>query len=294
LYGYKYFESINQRKLASWFKWTVEGTIKYHCMQDDNLFAVVKDAGDNNNPDYNLLKFSLKPEEDTTFTVDGLYDLHLDHMYKIPTGTLANYSTSNGTTAISLPATSGLVNHTALTSNTGTSKLFAYNPNSGSLVGTYKQVVNSGTLWLIVNGNWSQGSGGVSTVIPGIVVGFNYTMKVDIPTLYYQKQSGERWVSDTRADTILHRVKLGFGPVGTYETKLKCLGKTDYNQVFEVTPTSNPYASGITNDETLTTIPIYNRNINTSLTIESTHPTPMTLHHLTWEGTYTDKNYSRV
>ena len=298
LYGYKYFESINQRKLASWFKWKVTGTISYHCMQDDNLFAVVKDAGDNNNPDYNLLKFSLKPEEDTTFTVDGLYDLHLDHMYKIPTGTLANYTASSDTTAIAIPFEngvdlSGLANHTALTSNSGTSKLFAYNPNSGSLVGTYKQVVNSGT-WLLVNGNWSQGSGGASTVIPDIVVGFNYTMKVDIPTLYYQKQSGERWVSDTRADTILHRVKLGFGPVGTYETKLKCLGKTDYNQVFEVTPTSNPYASGITNDETLTTIPIYNRNINTSLTIESTHPTPMTLHHLTWEGTYTDKNYSRV
>ena len=36
----RYFDSIRERKLASWFKWTLTGTIQYHCMQDDNLFVV--------------------------------------------------------------------------------------------------------------------------------------------------------------------------------------------------------------------------------------------------------------
>ena len=35
LYGYRYFDQVTERKLAAWFKWTLTGTIQYHCMQDD-------------------------------------------------------------------------------------------------------------------------------------------------------------------------------------------------------------------------------------------------------------------
>ena len=74
LNGYRYFAQINNRKLASWFKWTVTGDIQYHCVQDDALFIVVR----NNNKDQ-LLKYALKMDANT-FTIDTTNRVHLDHL----------------------------------------------------------------------------------------------------------------------------------------------------------------------------------------------------------------------
>ena len=121
-------------------------------------------------------------------------------------------------------------------------------------------------------------------------------MSVKIPTLYYVVQSGQNFRADTRSNTILHRVKLGFGPVGVYETTLTRLGRTDYTELFEVTP-ANQYlanSTGIFDDNILRTVPIYDRNINASLTIKSTHPAPANVHTLTWEGVLNNNFYQRV
>ena len=121
-------------------------------------------------------------------------------------------------------------------------------------------------------------------------------MYITLPTLYYVTQIQQNYRDDTRSDTILHRVKLGFGPIGIYETVLARTGRPDYTELFEVTP-ANLYSanSSITlSDNRLRTVPIYDRNINVSLTVKSTHPTPANFHTLTWEGVYNTKNYQRV
>ena len=83
---------------------------------------------------------------------------------------------------------------------------------------------------------------------------------------------------------------------GIYETVLTRTGRPDYTELFEITP-ANLYSanSSITlEDNKLRTVPIYDRNINTLLTLKSTHPAPATVHNLTWEGVYTNNNYERV
>ena len=50
-------------------------------------------------------------------------------------------------------------------------------------------------------------------------------MSITIPTIYYITREGERYRADTRSNTILHRVKLGFGPIGIYETTLSRIGR---------------------------------------------------------------------
>ena len=40
--------------------------------------------------------------------------------------------------------------------------------------------------------------------------------------------------------------------------------------------------------------PIYDRNTNATLIVKSTHPSPATLHTLTWEGIYNNNFYQRV
>ena len=121
-------------------------------------------------------------------------------------------------------------------------------------------------------------------------------MSVTMPTIYYVTQVGQNFRSDTRANTILHRVKLGFGPIGIYETTLKRIGRPDYTELFEVTPANQILANtaGIIEDNLLRTVPIYDRNINAELTVKSTHPAPANFHTLTWEGVYNNNFYQRV
>ena len=60
-------------------------------------------------------------------------------------------------------------------------------------------------------------------------------MQVDLPTLYYVTKEGESFKADTRASLVLHRAKLGFGPVGLYETTLNRTGRIAYTELFELT-----------------------------------------------------------
>jgi len=270
LYGYKYFDQITERKLASWFKWTLPGTIKYHCMQDDALFVVMQ-----NGSSRELLKFGIRMDANTVALNDNR--VHLD--YLMPVSSLAASAYSGGKTTF--PKPSGL---------NGVGQIAAYDiddpANPPLKIGNYAEVTVNGSN-LEIPGDWTG---------QDFYIGYLYTMSITIPTLYYVIQSGQNFRADTRSNTILHRVKLGFGPIGIYETTLTRLGRADYTELFEVTPANQILANttGIFDDNNLRTVPIYDRNINASLTIKSTHPAPANLHTLTWEGVLNNNFYQRV
>ena len=265
LYGYRYFDQIQERKLASWFKWTLTGTIQYHCMQDDFLYVVVR----NNNKDQ-LLKYAIKMDSNTFAIAENR--VHLDHLMSV--------------SGWSYNATTGKSTKTKPTGLESTSQLAAYDVDAGNNLGRYGLITINGSN-LELDGDWSGET---------FLIGYQYTMEVKLPTIYYLTQSGQNWRADTRANTILHRVKFGFGPIGLYETTLSRVGRTDYTEVFEVTGADQYSANtgAIVDDNVLRTVPIYDRNINAGLTIKSTHPAPATIHNMTWEGVYTTNNYQRV
>tara|TARA_B100001057_G_scaffold380490_1_gene386186 strand:+ start:880 stop:3852 length:2973 start_codon:yes stop_codon:yes gene_type:complete len=270
LYGYRYFDQITERKLASWFKWTLTGTIQYHCMQDDNLFVVVR----NNNKDQ-LLKYAIKMDSNTHALAENR--VHLDHLMSLSISSSASYNRDTDRTSFSKPTGLESSNQLAVYSvvDTGPNTLGRY--NKAYFVGNNIEV----------DGDW-RGT--------NFILGYLFTMEVEIPTIYYLTQAGENWRADTRANTVLHRVKFGFGPIGLYETTLKRTGRVDYTEVFELTDADGYQAttSPINDDNNLRTVPIYDRNINANLTIKSTHPAPATIHNMTWEGVYTTNNYKRV
>ena len=267
LYGYRYFDSIRERKLASWFKWTLTGTIQYHCMQDDNLFVVVRNGASNKDQ---LLKYSIKMDANTFAIAENR--VHLDHLMSV-SGWTYNATTNKSTK----PKPTGLER---------SAQLAAYDVDSGNNLGRYGLITINGSN-LELDGDWSGET---------FLIGYQFTMQVDLPTIYYVTREGESFRSDTRASAIIHRVKFAFGPVGIYETTLSRLGRADYTEVFEVAAANqyNANAAGIIDDNILRSIPIYDRNINAALTLKSTHPAPATVHHMTWEGVYTTNNYQRV
>ena len=119
-------------------------------------------------------------------------------------------------------------------------------------------------------------------------IGYQFTMQVDVPTIYVSRQEGESYRADSRANTIIHRVKLAFGPIGLYKTILNRTGRNNFEQEFEVT-NANTYlanSAAIRNDNKLYSVPVYDRNTNVTLTIKSEHPAPANVLYLTWEGAY--------
>ena len=271
LYGYRYFNQIEERSMASWFRWTLPGTIKYHCMQDDSLFVVIQ-----NGTQRELLKFTIKMDGNTVTLNDNR--VHLD--YLMPVSPLAASAYSNGNTSFTKP-----------TGLNGDGQLAVYDIDDtatpAEAIGNYAEatVDNSGNV--VIPGNWTG---------QDFYIGYLYSMSVTIPTIYYTQREGEKFVADTRANTILHRVKLGFGPVGFYQIELQRIGKPTWNEDYEVTPANTVTANsaGVFDDNILRTVPIYDRNTNATLIVKSTHPSPATLHTLTWEGIYNNNFYQRV
>ena len=277
LYGYRYFDQITERKLASWFKWTLTGTIQYHCMQDDFLYVVVRNNGKDQ-----LLKYAIKMDSTTLALAENR--VHLDHLlyYTPALSPLPSFSYNPTTNKTIFSKPNGIESTTHQLAVYSTRDFI--NPTSMGRFTTDVAIVGSN---IEITGNWTNSD---------ICIGYLFTMEVELPTIYYLTRSGENWRADTRANTILHRVKFGFGPVGLYETTLKRIGRVDYTEQFELTGADSYQAntSSINNDNNLRTVPIYDRNINSSLTIKSTHPAPATIHNMTWEGVYNNNFYQRV
>ena len=236
-------------------------------MQDDNLYVVVR----NNNKDQ-LLKYSIKMDANTFAIAENR--VHLDHLMSVTTGSNTYNATTNKTT---------FAKPTGIES---TNQLAAYDVDSGDQLGRYGLITINGSN-LEIDGNWSSQT---------FLIGYQFTMQLDLPTIYYVTREGENFRADTRSSLVLHRAKLGFGPVGLYETTLNRTGRVAYTELFELTG-ADQYAantSSVVDDNIIREVPIFDANTNVALTIKSTHPAPATIHNLTWEGAYNTKFYQRV
>jgi len=246
------------------------GTIQYHCMQDDNLYVVVRNGASNKDQ---LLKYSIKMDSNTFAIAENR--VHLDHLMSVTTGSNTYSATTNKTT---------FAKPTGIES---TNQLAAYDVDSGDQLGRYGLITNNNDGTLSIDGNWSSQT---------FLIGHQFTMQIDLPTFYYVTREGENFRADTRSSLVLHRAKLGFGPVGLYETTLNRTGRVSYTELFELTGADQYVAntSSVVDDNIIREVPIYDSNKNVSITIKSTHPAPATIHNLTWEGAYNTKFYQRV
>ena len=119
---------------------------------------------------------------------------------------------------------------------------------------------------------------------------------MEFPRIYVLKDAGQgRTKADTNASLVIHRLNINFGKIGLYSTTLQRVGKADYNEVYESTVlpaydvSDAPYL-----EEKVKTIPVYEKNSNVDIILKSSHPSPATLHSMSWEGDYSTKYYRRV
>ena len=260
IYGYRYYQQANQRLQSAWFKWKFGKTIKHFFVIDDTFYLV-----DDNNFFQKI--HLIQSDQDISLTQDGEnFLVHLDNWTTITGG---NYNAGTNKTTF-----------TGVTAQTGVTSKFVIIDSTGH----YAECTVDGTT-VTVPDDWTSGTR---------YVGHLYDMQVDLPKFYPQKNVGNKTVADISGSLVLHRVNIGFGSLGVYESTLNRVGKTAYTRLYE-SAEPNDYEEGdipyLT--EAIETIPVYDKNTNVSLTLKSTHPSPATLRSLSWEGDYTTKNYRR-
>tara|TARA_X000001382_G_scaffold65666_1_gene45547 strand:- start:1122 stop:4487 length:3366 start_codon:yes stop_codon:yes gene_type:complete len=268
VYGYKWFNSGEKRLLSSWFKWQLHGNVIYHAIIDDVYYAVIR----TDDFSVQLEKIDIKNQPKIT-TVSGDYMIHLDNMTLV---TGMSYSSSTKKTTITIPS-----NFTV----TG-AKRFAIFATAGTMAGQteYPEITNGSTT--TVSGDWSS-----STVYAGYI----YKMKVQFPQNFFKQADGENVRSDTRGSTIVHRVNLNFGSIGYFQTRLERKCRPDWIHDYEIAANCNFESNcfGIL-PNARETVPIYSRNEDYRLYLESNHTSPCTLHSSSWEGDYNEKYYKKV
>ena len=126
-------------------------------------------------------------------------------------------------------------------------------------------------------------------------IGYLYEYSVHFPTLYLTRQQGEQSKSDVNSSLVIHRIKLNFGKSGLYSTTLQRVGKADYTEIYESSLSDEYLVSDAPYlPEQIQTVPVYEKNSNVEVLLKSSHPSPATLHAMSWEGDYSQRNYKRV
>ncbi len=280
VFGYKYLNVGDKRQQAAWFKWKLNKNLIYHFIIDDEYFVL--------DSDYYLQSMQLvESSEDLSITQDGIdYLLHLDNYVPLFGGT---YNSTTNVTTFTISwlnqISSAAYNLAVIDTIPGTNnaRLTRYQ--------TTPELQTSGTT-LTLQGDWATG---VTSSNP-LHIGYIYNYEVTFPKFYPFKSAGEGKVqSDVNSSLVLHRIKLHFGKLGTYETTLERVGKTDYTELYESSILDEYNTNSAPYLETyIKTVPIYERNTNITLTLKSSHPSPATLHALSWEADYSPRFYNRV
>ncbi len=273
VFGYKYLNVADKRQQAAWFKWKLNNPLVYHFIIDDEYFFL--------DSDYYLQSIKLiQSDNDPSTSIDNVdFLLHVDNHTTVSGGSFD--STTNLTTfsGISWLNTVTSPNHELVVIDEGGT------PAPTIDQGRYGKCTVSGTSFT-VPGNWQGAT---------LTIGYLYPYQVKFPTFYPTKASGEKTAADVNSSLVLHRLKLHFGKVGLYETTLERVGKPNYTEVYEspimdiYTASRAPYL-----EEHIQTVPVYERNTNVEVTLESSHPAPATLRALSWEGDYSPRFYQRV
>ena len=286
VWGYKYYIQENKRIQNAWFRWTLPNNVVFHAVLDDVYYAVL-----NTGSTYTLEKFDIKLKSDTDLIGDepDVNRVHLDTKKTIATGDIT-YNSQTDVSTFTLG--SGYYSSKTLTAYCITdsdSRGRSYDIPSAKITGsTPNQTVT-------LPGNWKTSTKDGSSVNTDIIIGYEYEFEVELPKIYLTRAEGAKTKSETRGSLVLHRMNFDFGDVGVIDVTLKRKGRADYTYTVESKEWDNINASESTiADGYVHTIPVYDRNINTTVLLKSNHPSPSTLYSMNWEGDYSPRYYQRV
>ena len=269
IWGFRYFSQGDKELQAAWFKWTMPGKVVHHWNNTRGLYwvAIEDEAGE-----VHMCELDLK-DKLRSQSLEGVpyeYYVYLDNWVE---ATVGDYDSSNKRTPITIPYSPD-------------KPLYAYTLDQGPNRGDSAEVIKEGNN-LYLRGDWtSEGA---------IAVGYKFEMEVQLPHFYITAKDGSGFRSDTTASLTLHRLKVDYSTLGIITFELSRYGKDSYTMTTEATVMDGYDADRVAAyPDKQITIPVYDRAVNTLLTMKSDHPTPATLLKLTFEGDITENYYKNV
>lgn len=283
LFGYKYFQDGPERQLSSWFRWQLTGTVIYHCIMRDKYYTVVRYEDQNR-----LLVMDLQDTMDTAFVTfdEEDYQIHLDNRVTIANADIT-YDAATDISTFTMPQDASENELDASHRDIFAYVTTANDPNvvNGSNQGRFSQVTfdgNTGSL----TGDWSS---------QDIQLGYLFEASVTVPQFYVTRPEGNSVRSNTRNNTVIHRLFLETGAIGTGNYTLERTGKDNFTGdingiTFDQYDANDPLLS----ESLRTYIPVYERNTNVVLRIHAEHPSPLSLFSISWEGDVSNRYYQSV
>ena len=290
---YRYFNAGEQRLQSAWFKWKLTGNLLYHAIMDDTYYAVTAvQTGNTAVPEIATLQsFDLKIDRQSILvglapTMDEYdYQVHMDSFTMVTTSQMT-YDSTNDTTEWRLPI--GYHGPEPIT----VYELELNYPSLDGYITTGRTVDVEGVgkadgVYIYAPGNWTNSP---------VLCGYNFDMIVEMPTFFVTKKTGENsFTSDTTGYLTIHRAVIDFDVTGECETTLLRKGRELQVVGYESTIQDGYIAdSSAVMQSTQRTISIYDKNTNIDLTLNSKHPTPTNVTSVTWQGEYSQGNYSRI
>ena len=282
LYQFRFYQVPEGRKASTWYKWELTSNLR-HQFFDVSTFYAVTDDGTN----VSVQSVDLRQASDSgylTLPTGEKTDVCMDMFDIEPYRT---YDVATDKTRVFLPFTH-LTGKTftvvALGDYIGTTP--GANTNSTGAI-LYPTVAGSaGSEYADITGDYRGKS---------LILGYTYTMTVDLPKLYYSQQKGELPTADYTADLIIHRIKVSTGLSGPIKYNVNLTGIPNRTHTVSVV---HPYTYVANNvamaSEGIHDVPIFQRNENISLSIVGDTPLPVSLLGMNWEGKYNKKFYNRV
>ena len=280
---FRYFDNGERRQQSSWFRWEFNGTIIAHEVIFDSYYLVLK-----KNEQIYLVRCDLRAlSNPTTFEFDTVTDKNIegDSFRTYMEYTSKGDGVMEGKyTYFDLPDFPIFSDEKIVAVSTELNK--GLPRDAETLQGRYNYAKVQPDGRLRIRGDW--------TAAP-VAFGYDFTMKVVLPTFFVSKQSDRQTTSFDSGNLIVHRLKVSLGQIGYYTTTLKRLGRPDYTQEYEAKPMDfydagelgwMPYYEQTT--------PIYQRNKTFNLIIESENPSPAVVQSATLEGVYTENYYRRI
>jgi hypothetical protein len=278
IYQYRFLQ-LNEKRVQSWYKWNVAGTLLDQFFDQSTYYAVVANGSKVDIQSYNLRQSS--DEGFLTLPTGEKTDVFLDYWSINPYRT---YNAGTDTTRVFLPYDSVSGKTFVVVALGG--YIGSNNQTSSESVGAVLEPTvagSTGAYYADIDGDYRGRD---------LIIGFQYQMLLELPKFFLTKNEGNFVSSDQTADLVLHRINVATGLSGPVTYEIDLTGIPTWNNVVSTT-LPNTYVLNNVNlsASAVHVVPIYQRNRNTSIRIIGDTPFPVSLLDITWEGKYSSRFY---
>ena len=275
VYFFNYYQVGEREVTNTWYRWQLPGTLVEHFF-DDNVYNTIIKSGNS----YYVTSYDVaQSSTNGVLELDSgkKTDVCLDVFWNKPFFDYEEFSSGNY-----VDRTKILIPYTPFVGKKFT--VVIYGEQNTSFKDLDVTTIGSDN-FVFIPGDWRGYN---------MVLGYDYTMSVELPKFYVISQSGEQISADTNATVILNRIKVKTGLSGPIDYKVNIIGVPSRTQVVTVTPANQLTLNSVNISETgVHTVPIHQRNHNVTITIEGTTPFPATIESINWEGRYATNFYKR-